>query len=236
MKKSSNSDSSEFVCLTKNTISEYIHSIPFDVEEITIWNYKMCINPQLLKTRYNLTIPHLNYFSNLKCIKFYNERFILLPGTFPPNIKKIYFVSCIVNNKWTNVCIYGNNLTYIPLYQSVIMIESPVIGLLKYNSTEPQREIITPKKKSLMAKKKNKQSWFCWFRSFQFLRFFRTNNERVSPTEVEMVQYITLEPQNTKHLVEYDENDPSLESIQRFKKTYDLLVDEGIIKVLISEI
>jgi hypothetical protein len=240
MKKSSNSDKIEFVFLTDDNIDKYINSIPLDVEEITIWNYKMCLHPEDIESKEYLLIPSLNQFTKLKCIRFYNEKILYFPGTFPQNVERIFFVSCVVNNKWTNVCIYGKHLTAINMYQSVIKYESPgcpVLGMLQESSKknrmsiETHRESIPPKRRTSFHRKPKKRSWFCGL----YLFFKSSTHSKIFPKkEVEMIQYIPL----NKSIIEEEQipESPSLKSIQRFKKTYDLLISENIIKGLMDDV
>jgi hypothetical protein len=235
MKKSSNSDNIEFVCLTDDTLERYIRSIPLDVEEITIWNYKMCIHPEDIENKDYLIIPALNQFTKLKCVRFYNERLLYFPGIFPENVERVFFVSCIVNNKWTNVCIYGKLLTCINFHYSLRKYENPVIGLLQYESkkainrsknsekeTKHNKSSFVMKARKSNSNKVETSTWFGWFRRFQFSGLFRKNNPRVCPKEIEMVQYITLDPQSTipfnQSVIDDTIDTVKLSSIQRLKK------------------
>jgi hypothetical protein len=250
MKKSSNSDKLEFVCLTDENLERYIKTIPLDVEEITIWNYKMCLHPEDIQRKEYLIIPPLYQFTKLKSVRFYNERLLYFPGTFPQSVERVFFVSCIVNDKYTNACVYGNHLHCIHMYQSLIMYESPVMRLLQHGSNkkasvDPPKDPlpISPRRSSLFYRrhpKKQRTTWKDWFCGLSW--FFKSSHPKISPQkEVEMIQYIPL---NTPNIIEYQEpiiianelNHPSLSSIQRFKKIYDLLISENIIKILMDDL
>jgi hypothetical protein len=147
MLKSCNSDCIEFLFLTNANIEEYLDTIPAKVEEITFWNYKTCLDPSLIPQKEVLTIPSLTHFTELKCVKFYNERIEVDANTFPKNVERVFFISCLVKNKcvdlrnyhkeresWLNVCVYRNNLKHINQYSSSAIRLNNVLGFLQQPS------------------------------------------------------------------------------------------------------
>lgn len=259
--KSSNSDTLHFVILKNNNIEAYFRTIPLDVEEITIWNYIMCLKPYEIKLKEALVIPSLLNFKKLKCVRFYNERIktlngILPTGMFPASIERVFFVSCIVDDHWMNVCIYGNHFKYLEkCYTDAINLQS-ILSLLP--PIEPERTTSTrrktypgetqpslPKRRSLSQSVQHQQRrrrsrtfwerlvdnfWKPWF---SWNRVPKVNPEKTT----EMIQFVPLEPPEMEvSLKTVFDTKHTLEAINRFKKTYEFLINENLIKVLIYDL
>jgi hypothetical protein len=237
MKKASNSDNIEFACLTNENIHKYLLQVPEDVEEITIWNYKMCMYPILLEIKEPLCIPSLKRFSKLIFVRIYNERLAYLPE-LPEQTKQIMFVSCIVDNLWINICLslekYNewrsnancNLVETRSAKQAMSLLNemSPYIKNTNVNkNVSKEIPIYTPI--PFWRKCINAISNYCSC-------MFSTSYSRVSPqiesgNEIEMIQTFK---QNETH-------DPApvvmhtLGSITRLKKIYDTLINDELVYV-----
>jgi hypothetical protein len=260
--KSSNSDTSHFVILTNANINLYFQTIPLDVEEITIWNYIMCLKPYEIKLKEALIIPSLHQFKKLKCVRFYNERIKTMDGTscagmFPASIERVFFVSCIVDDKSMNVCIYGNNFKYLEkCYTDAINIQSLLSLLPRVDpekSTSTSRRNTYPsdtprmpqKRRSLsqsvqrqQQRRRSRTFWdmfidACWKPWFVWKRGPKINPER----NIEMVQFVPLSPPNIEDtLTRVFDTRHTLESVNRFKKTYEFLINENLVNILIHDL
>lgn len=256
MRNSSNTDNIEFVCLTNDTINNYINSIPLNTEEITIWNYKMCLNPDLIQYKDPLIIPSLKKFSSLRCVRFYNERLVSCSDIFPQTVERVYFVCCLVNTKWINACIYGKHLKYIDMSQSATLCNidkydaitqiHPALGMLN-SSLYPSYSRPNTPSAIYNPKIKRKTIWEYIIEKFRISWFIKPSTAKIFPQretiknrEIELTQYVRLENPNVKRIIiqptpSASNVSPSLESIKRFKKTYEFLISENIIKVFVED-
>lgn len=247
MLKCSNSDTLAFVCLTNGTVQAFVDSLPSNVEEITFWNYKMCLEPQWLHDKEVLFIPSLERFTQLKCVKFYGERIEVETTIFPPNVERVFFISCLVKNQAMNVCVFRKNLPHLQKYASTATHLRPVVGFLppvssfrpptttsscSTTNTNRRRTRQRPSRRTKSLWKILTAGWnFGW-------RFSSSSSSacRISPEthgEIEMTDMVSFPCQRValpRTAVLHE-----LESIQRFKKTYDLLVNENIIYFLIGD-
>jgi hypothetical protein len=252
----------EFVCLTNENIGAYLEIVPTKVEEITFWNYRMCLDPNNLPHKDVLVIPSLERFTDLKCVKFYNERIEVEVTLFPPTVERVFFISCVVKNQWLNVCVYRKNLKHIDQYYSSFAGINHVLGFLQQPSaTSPfptakqgppslVRRCSTRRQKSVSIWKRILES-FCsscpsFFTSDRRLRRRRISPEKESTTSppdgIELSDFVPLyQPTVEMPLVlPILEIQPAtsihtFESIYRLKKTYDILVNENIIRFLIGD-
>jgi hypothetical protein len=272
MFKSCNSDRLEFVCLTNGTIDTYLETVPLKVEEITFWNYQMCLHPNQLPYKEVLVIPSLERFSHLKCVKFYNERIEVEFTRFPPSVERVFFISCVLRNQWLNVCVYRKNLKHLDQYCSSVAGINHVLGFLQQpdvlrkqpsaTSLPPPlplplpsllRRCSTRRQRSLSIWKRMRARLYETFSSF----FSFTKGKRISPEsnrehEIEMSDFVPLYQPNIEmtslgNTLEMSPREMSgkqtldlshlhtLRSIQRLKKSYDILVNENIIQFLIGD-
>jgi hypothetical protein len=257
MFKSCNSDLLEFVCLTNENIQVYLETVSSKVEEITFWNYQMCLHPHQLHYKEILFIPSLERFSHLRCVKFYNERIDVEVTRFPPSVERVFFISCIVKNQWLNVCVYRKNLKHLDQYYSSVDGIKHVLGFLQQPSTTPPTETARQSPPSLVRRfsSRRQRSLSLWNRmkktfygSF-FSLFAFSWKKKVCP---EMSEFVPLYQPNIEMTIlrpslnicetkvserHYTEHSPihTLHSIRRLKKSYDLLVNENIIQFLIGD-
>ena len=224
MKKSCNSDFIEFACLTNSNIENYLSIVPMDVEEITFWNYVMCLHPRYLETKEPLTIPSLNRFRNLISVRIYNERLSYFPDV-PLQTKIIMFISTVVENRWYNICFSNNcyadcmmkrNYYSVPSNSSSTSAIGLFNSLAPYVSKYPKDEIkenpIKPVDRIPFYKR--------FFNSISeyYASLFSKSSKRVYPKEIELTSITAIErlENRCKYSGEYQWH--SLESINRLKK------------------
>jgi hypothetical protein len=258
MLKSCNSDCHKFVVLTNENIVAYLDTIPRTVEEITFWNYQMCLRPNEITYKEVLFIPSLERFPFLKCVKFYNERIEIQFTSFPVNVERVFFISCVMQNKWYNVCVYRKNLKYIDQYHSsfariknILCLLQPLHPVGNTRSTLPPMAFSLPpppRRKRSICNKMLEGLGGAFLGAFGcvFVRQTRVSPERL-PDEsdgIEMSEFVPfckmrrnnqLQLLYMSHHHHNREPNISLESIQRLKKIYDLLVNENIIQFLIGD-
>jgi hypothetical protein len=232
MIKSSNSDTQDFVCLTNCNIERYISKIPIDVQELTFWNYKMCIHPRFLESKESLCIPSLKKFNNLICLRIYNERLESFP-LVPENTKKVMFISTIINNRSYNTCFnnycYVNCIMRYPFYSSPSEYNVSAIGL--FNSLVPyiaNPVINNNKPQNKCVKRVTYYKRFMCSISECYWSLFPNNSYKVYPKEIEMTHVGSIEKLENRYK-EIDYLDHSIESINRLKKIYDMIIDSEVI-------
>lgn len=260
MIRSCNSDTSKFVCLTNLNIKEYFETIPLNVEEITIWNYQMCLYPSFIELKEPLDIPSFTRFTNLKCVRFYNENICSMEGTLPPSVQRVFFISSILKNKWMNVCLYGLNINNIKKYGSSDESPKSILSLLyspssmkikKAESMDDLRKTTKPSVRrprsrsnpigiGVVSGRRTRRSRSLWRIIISIFNapWFRTSHSKIIPhNEVELVEMVPIDTPNEVEALLVKGPLPythTIESINRFKKTYDLLVNEQIITYLIE--
>lgn len=258
MLKSCNSDCIEFVCLTNENIVSYLDTIPTKVEEITFWNYQMCLDPSHLPQKEILVLPSLEKFTHLKCVKFYNERIDLHEGTFPPTVERVFFICCVLKHQWLNVCVHRKNLKHLDQYCSKLVHLNPLLPflqqpyLLRVQSPSPIRTR-TPTPPAIRRRQPPPTRRTFWTRLMETLlvpwRFAyqsscqmkisperERDRERNTPDGIEMSNFVTLYQPNVIEVpIQPTPSTHTLESINRFKRIYDILVTENIIQFLIGD-
>jgi len=263
MLKSCNSDNKKYIRLTNQNIKSYIDSIPLDVEEITIWDYKMCLHPSAIQCKEAITVPSLGKFQRLRSFRCYGERLTTYPE-MPVCIEQTLYVSCYINNEWVNSCV-RHPKSYTPqpfqnrpsLTYSRTMyhkdINPLVVGSTSVNNNKEEwantddviiqiyptcldDDVYDDIKPNMIKHRimrppppppsSHKPIWKCILNAFSFNPFTYIRNTRkidenipVRDSVCEMTTLVIPEP-----VITYD-------SIQRFKKTYDLVVNEGLIYV-----
>lgn len=254
MIKSCNSDELKFTFLTNKKINDYFETIPLDVEEITIWNYQMCLHPSLIVLKEALTIPSFERFTRLKCIRFYNERIFSIEGELPPSVQRVFFISCLMKNDRMNVCIYGSQIKRINNYRPSAIEARPMLllslmekpkkreSMRTINASRPRPSVSQRSMSSLgigtgRRTRRSKSLWRIMEGMFKSSWFFRPTYSKISPQKEKEIEMVEIIPLNTtfidgshiKDLIQYRH---SLESINRFKKIYDLLVNENLVAYL----
>lgn len=228
MKKASNSDFIEFACLTNENIGLYLLHVPLDVEELTIWNYKMCLRPRFLEEKESLFIPSLKRFHQLTSVKIYSERLAYFPD-IPESIQKILLISTIVDKDWYNICFNKDGYRLCVknrcVYSYPVRPDMSAISL--FNSLTPY--VVKPEPPLKLV-----DDVPFYRRIFQsmssFYHSFFSTKTKVHPKEIEMVP---------KSAIDYksDINDyqHSMASIQRLKKIYEILIEGGVISFRIID-
>lgn len=193
MFKSCNSDTLAYVCLTNENIQAFVDSLSPKVEEITFWNYKMCLDPQLLHEKEEvLLIPSLERFAQLKCVKFYSERIEVETTVFPPKVERVFFIACLLKNQWMNVCVYRKNLTHLDQYYSKAIYVRPILGFLPpllSTTKKPTPPVLRrrPRRRKSLWKFMTNRCLCGWRFSPLFCRISPEN-------EIEMTNFVALPP------------------------------------------
>lgn len=255
MLKSCNSDLMDFVCLTNGNIEAYLDTVPTKVEEITFWNYLMCLDPNNLPHKEVLVIPSLERFTDLKCVKFYNERIEVEFTLFPSTVERIFFISCVVKNQWLNVCLYRKHLPHIDQYSfsssvsinhALNFLQQPSAAIPSRSSSSLLRRCSSRRQRSVSSIWKRILGSFC----VSLPSVFTNVRRRISPEKektsrsdgIEMTDMVplykpTVEMSMVLPVLEIQPPTPihTFESIRRLKRTYDILVNENIIRFLIGD-
>ena len=231
MLKSCNSDNKLYIRLTNQNIQSYIDSIPTNVEEITIWDYKMCLHPSAIICKESITVPSLKHFQKLRSFRCYGERLTGYPE-MPSSIEQTLYVSCYINNEWVNSCVRHPKSYSPPPFQHTskkhitpFFINS--IPVDKSNEDWANMDDIVVDVPMAPSQPKTRGEspsliWQCVFNMFSFNIFqgrFPGRSPKIRDSECELTALVIPD-----RVVTYD-------SIKRFKKTYDLVVNEGLIYV-----
>ena len=251
MLKSCNSDNKKYIRLTNQNIQSYIDSIPLNVEEITIWDYKMCLHPSAITCKEAITVPSLQHFQKLRSFRCYGERLSGYPE-LPSCIEQTLYVSCYINNEWVNSCVrhpksynpppfpnhpritYANKMI-LPFFVSSLPVDKTkeeewintdeiIIDMYTEPADTPQCAI--KNRRPTPPPPKQTPIWKCILNAVSFNLFsYRRNNRTqqeiipVRDSVCEMTTLVCPEPVITH------------EAVKRFRKTYDLVVNEGLIYV-----
>jgi hypothetical protein len=128
----------------------------------------------------------------------------------------------------------------------VIDQNRPALGMLNSSLYPSNSTSIIPTQSAINYQKiKRKTLWELIVERFSISRFIKPSNAKIVPQkererEIELTQYVRLENPDVSRIQiqpthSANRPTPSLESIKRFKKTYEFLISENIIKVLVED-